>query len=142
MPLFTVHQRPEPEAEPLLVREGFSGWALLLAPLWFLRFGLWPALAGYALLLAAVMALFAPGDPLLPAALTVLHFACGLAAHDLRRWWLARSGIREIAVIEATSEETAFARLVGHGDYAGWRAAARPARGAVWTPWAPGGDSP
>ncbi len=140
MPVYTVHQRPGDPAGPELLREGFAGWAALLPPLWFLRYGLWPALAVYCLVAAALVALLAPGDPLLPAGFVLLHFVCGLAGRDLRRWQLGRRGSPTIAVIEASGDDAAFARIAGAPDYAGWRAAARPLPGTGWSPWTPGGD--
>ena len=53
-PIYTVHEPPlkadETRADPerfVFVRDGFSFWAFLLAPLWMLRHRLWLVLLGY-----------------------------------------------------------------------------------------------
>ena len=54
MSVFTVHAPPprrgEPDGDPTrfaFVRDGFSVWAFLFAPLWMLRHRLWLAFFGY-----------------------------------------------------------------------------------------------
>src|SRR5215469_11148463 len=61
MSVYTVHEPPQRAAglaaDPnrfVFVRDGFSWWAFLLAPLWMLRHRLWLALAIYLLLAVAL----------------------------------------------------------------------------------------
>lgn len=104
MRAWTVHLPPD-AAEPVLLREGFSVWALLFGPLWLLWHRCWLAALG-ALVLAVALAFLMPP---LTLALAVL---LGLHGQDLRRWTLARRGWRLAHVVMARDEEAALARLL------------------------------
>ena len=61
MSIYTVHEPPlranEDVPDPerfVFVRDGFSFWAFLLAPLWMLRHRLWLVLIGYVVVAVAL----------------------------------------------------------------------------------------
>ena len=63
MPTFTVHAPPRRQGEApatperfVFVRDGFHGWAFLLAPIWLIARRLWLALLIYVVVTAAVAA--------------------------------------------------------------------------------------
>src|SRR5262245_54994884 len=71
MSIYTVYDPPlrarEPAPDPerfVFVRDGFSVWAFLLAPLWMLRHRLWLAFVGYVIIVVALsLGLRAIGAP-------------------------------------------------------------------------------
>jgi len=97
-------------AEPVLVREGFSWGALLLGPFWLAAHRAWiPAaisLAAYVLI--AVLAPV-PVSVILLVGLAVL---LGLTGHDLRQWSLDRRGYLLVHVVAARGQEDALLRLL------------------------------
>jgi len=120
MRVWTVHLPPgaaagsvpstaRPARDPVLLREGWSFWALLFGPLWLLRHGCW------ALGLGALAALLLAG--LLPApwdlAVAVgLHAALALHGQDARRWTLGRRGWKLAHIVAGPDEEAATFRLI------------------------------
>ena len=61
MTIYTVHEPPQRAGESapdperfIFVRDGFSFWAFLLAPLWMIRHRLWLMLLGYVLVTVAL----------------------------------------------------------------------------------------
>ncbi|HZD64433.1 MAG TPA: DUF2628 domain-containing protein, partial [Xanthobacteraceae bacterium] len=61
MSIYTVHEPPlkagESTPDPdrfVFVRDGFSFWAFLLAPLWMLRHRLWLVFVGYVIVAVAL----------------------------------------------------------------------------------------
>ena len=86
------------DAEPVLVREGFSWGALILGPFWLAAHRAWIAAA---ISLAAVRAdrrpRAAPASGVLAAALAVI---LGLTGNDLRRWALDNRGYLLVHVAE------------------------------------------
>ena len=61
MSIYTVHEPPRggsnPRRDPerfVFVRDGFSFWAFLLAPLWLLRHRLWLVFVGYVIVAVAL----------------------------------------------------------------------------------------
>ncbi len=117
MRIYTVHYRPgsvEPDAEALLVREGFAWLAFIFAPLWALWHRLWLV---FVLVASAGIALdigldLAGADPA-----TVLVCGLGLAlfigfgANDWRRARLARVGYALAGVVAARDKDTALRRF-------------------------------
>lgn len=117
MRIYTVHYRPgsaEPDAEALLVREGFAWLAFLFAPIWALWHRLWlvfvlVAGAGFALDIGLDLA---GADP-------VTTFACGLGlslfigfgANDWRRARLARVGYSLAGITAAGDRDAAMRRF-------------------------------
>lgn len=102
MPTFTVHAPPRREGEApatperfVFVRDGFHGWAFLLAPLWLIACRLWLALLLYAIAMGAIIA----GLAYLGASASAQGFAIfsialliGFEASTIRRWTLTRRG--------------------------------------------------
>jgi hypothetical protein len=97
-------------AEPELVREGFSWGALLFGPVWLAAHRAWiPAaisLAAYVLIV--LMASPATAAILLLGAAVIL----GLVGHDLRRWALEWRGYLLVHVLAAHDRDDAFMRLL------------------------------
>jgi hypothetical protein len=95
---------------PVLVRDGFSFWALVFGPFWLLVHAAWiPAV----LLLALDTALRAV---LHGTAATIVGLGVawlvGLHAQDLRGWGLARRGWRLGYVVAARDWDSAYSRLL------------------------------
>ncbi len=148
MSVFTVHAPPprrgEPDGDPTrfaFVRDGFSVWAFLFAPLWMLRHRLWLAFFGYLVVVAAVqVALMAFGMPdgVKIAVGVLLALLVGFEAASLRRWTLSRRRWQSLGVVVADDLEAAERRFfdawVVEGRRPGVPAAAgppgRPANGA------------
>ncbi|MBK1659782.1 DUF2628 domain-containing protein [Paracraurococcus ruber] len=95
---------------PVLVREGFSWAACLLALPWLLWHRLWLEAIGY-LGLILLLAAFVPRDAALPVAVA-LQFLLGAQAQDLRRAALTRRGRPAAHVVAAPDEDLALARLL------------------------------
>jgi hypothetical protein len=127
MATYTVHEPPRPSGNTIadadrfvFVRDGFYGWAFLLAPLWMIRRGLWLALLLYLIisvgLLVALWAIGATGTAQSLVSL-FLMILVGTEAATLRRWTLARRGWRDVGVVVGEDVESAerrfFASWVG-----------------------------
>jgi hypothetical protein len=145
MPVYTVHEPPPRTDDPLaqaegfaFVRDGFSFWAFLFAPLWLVRYRLWLVLLGYIVVVAAIIGALRYAE--IPAwgwVLVALVFAIlfGFEANTLRRWTLTRRGWTTLAVVVGLDRESAERRFfdvwVG-GDTAreslerGWRGRKTP----------------
>ncbi len=119
MAVYTVHEPPAQAgtgAAPerfVFVRDGFSLWALLFAPLWMLRHRMWLVLLGYiavVVALSVVLHLHATA-----AAATVvwvlLALLIGFEAGTLRRFGLARRGYRNIGLVVGDDLELAERRF-------------------------------
>jgi hypothetical protein len=106
--LYSAHLKPD--AEPILVREGFSWGALIFGPFWLAANRAWIAaaitLAAYVLIAALVSQ---PLALVLGVALAVL---LGLSGHDLRRWAIERRGFLLVHVVAARGQEDALQRLL------------------------------
>jgi hypothetical protein len=133
MPTFTVHAPPPrkdgttsaPERF-LFVRDGFHGWAFILAPLWLLMHRLWLAFVIYVVVYGAISV-----------GLAVLHVSAsvqlivgvliallmGFEASSIWRWTLARRRWATLGFVVGEDVEMAERRF-----YAEWgkRAAAVP----------------
>jgi hypothetical protein len=108
MKYWTAHLRPD--AEPVLVREGFSWGALVFGPFWLLAQRAWIAAAiALAANVAITLLLESPLDIVLSAALALL---LGLSGHDLVRWSMESRGYLLTTVLAARSEAEALARLL------------------------------
>lgn len=107
MKFWTVHLRGN--AEPLLLREGFTPWAALFGPFWLLAHRAWiPAALAFC---AGAAASLLP-SPIDGVAEFALAWATGLFGRDLVRWSLARQGWLLAHVVAAQDEEAALARLL------------------------------
>ncbi len=108
MTFFSAHLKPD--AEPVLVPEGFSLAALVFGPLWLAAHRAWvPA----ALAMAADVLIGAlvhdPARIVLGAGLAVL---LGLTGQDLRRWTLEQRGYLLTNVFAVRDAEEALLRLL------------------------------
>ena len=135
MSVYTVFEPPlrdrdvtvEPERF-VFVRDGFSFWAFVLAPVWMLVHRLWLVLVIYLVVAAALQAgLWIVGATTGATVLVgfLLSLLVGLEATSLRRWTYGRRGWRNIGLVVADDVETAERRF-----YDSWirqRARATPA---------------
>jgi hypothetical protein len=121
MAIYTVHEPPRPSGDPIadadrfvFVRDGFYGWAFLLAPLWMIRRGLWLVLLFYLIvslgLLVGMWAIGASGAAQAAVGL-LLMILVGAEAATLRRWTLAGRGWRHVGVVAGEDVETAERRF-------------------------------
>jgi hypothetical protein len=121
MAVYTVHEPPLPanaSAPPperfVFVRDGFSLWAALFAPLWMLRHGMWLVLVGYVIVLALLGAALRLVQGTEAASLTVsilLALLIGFEAGTLRRFTLARRRFRNVGVVVADDIDLAERRF-------------------------------
>ena len=135
MTVYTVHEPPSRAGAAAsdverfaFVRDGFSWWAFLFAPLWMLRHRMWLVLLGYMVVVAALAGvLHLHGTP---AAGTVvwalLALFIGFEAGTLRRFGLARRGYRNIGLVVGDDLELAERRF-----FDSWVRKAGPAAGAA-----------
>jgi hypothetical protein len=149
MAVFTVHEPPLRPADPapdpervLFVRDGFSFWAFLLAPLWMLWHGMWLVLVAYLVLAGGLLAgLLVVGAS--PAAVIVasllISLLVGLEAGTLRRVTLRRRGWKEVGLVSGNDREVAERRY-----FATWRrdGPSRPAAGGRPAPVPPPSRAP
>jgi hypothetical protein len=121
MSVYTVHEPPIRASEALpdaarfvFVRDGFSFWAFIAAPLWMLWHRMWFVLLGYVLLTViltfALVALGASQTALVVVGLSIALLV-GLEASTLRRFTLWRRGWRNVAVISGADVEDAERRF-------------------------------
>jgi hypothetical protein len=108
--IYTVYEKlevSEPSARMVMVREGFSFWALIFNLLWLLAHRLWLAALGY-VAISAVITLGGQwlGLPDISIGVLQLLLQCVLAfnAYDLMRMKLTRQGYHFAGVIAAESE--------------------------------------
>src|SRR5215475_1959303 len=99
MPVYTVHEPPmkadqsQPDPERFVfVRDGFSFWAFLLAPLWMLWHRLWLVFLGYVLITIALhmtLSFLGASAGVTTAVGVLLALLVGFEAASLRRFTLA-----------------------------------------------------
>ena len=113
------------DAEPVLVREGFSWGALILGPFWLAAHRAWIAAA----LSLAVYILIAVLAPRPASTILSLGVACilGLIGNDLRRWALETNGYLLVHVVAAINADDAFTRLLAQRPELGHRYRPEPA---------------
>jgi hypothetical protein len=121
MSVYTVHQPPlrAAEASPdperfVFVRDGFSFWAFLLAPLWMLWHRLWLVFVIYVVVTVGIQnAMHYGGVGAAGGALAALliAFLVGAEASTLRRFTLDRRGYRQVGVVGGTNAEAAERRF-------------------------------
>ena len=119
MSVYTVHipsvessaQNPE---RFVFVRDGFSFWAFLLAPLWMLRHRMWLVFLGYVIVTVALQV----GLRLIGASTTVIILAgalvsvlIGFEAASLRRFTLWRRRWKNVGIVVRDDVESAERRL-------------------------------
>jgi hypothetical protein len=121
MSVYTVHQPPlraaeqAPDPERLaFVRDGFSAWAFLFAPLWMLCHRLWLVLAlylaGSAALETGLVALGAPAASVAVVAIAI-SLLVGLEASTLRRFTLRERGWKQVGIVSGDDLEDAERRF-------------------------------
>jgi hypothetical protein len=121
MAVYTVHEPPLKRYELTtaperfaFVRDGFSFWAFLLAPLWMLRHRLWLVIVGYAVLVGGLAfglhALHASGTVCGVVAF-LLALLIGFEAGTLRRFTLGRRGWSNVGIVLGDDRETAERRF-------------------------------
>jgi hypothetical protein len=105
---WTAHLRAD--AEPILVREGFSWGALLFGPFWLALHAAWiPAALTFA---AWVLVRVVAPEPLATILCLALGLFLGLTGNDLRRWSIEHRRYLLGNVIAARDEAEALGRLL------------------------------
>ena len=142
MSVYTVHQPPIRYADPLpdaerivFVRDGFSFWAFLFAPLWMLWHRMWLVLLGYVVVVAGIdAALSVLGASPFAISVVALFIALlvGLEASTLRRLSLRRRGFRNVGIVSGADREDAERRF-----FETWMAQPRSASAAGAPPATP-----
>jgi len=135
MAVYTVHQPPlrAADASPdparfVFVRDGFSLWAFLLAPLWMLWHRMWLVLAGYVVVsvgLGTLVKAFAATATVTVGIGLLISLLVGLEAGTLRRFAMSRRGWKNIGVVSGDDREHAERRF-----FDAWVGKATSQRGA------------
>jgi hypothetical protein len=121
MSVYTVHEPPVRRGDPLpdaerivFVRDGFSFWAFLLAPLWMLWHRMWLVFIGYVIVVAGLETLLAAFDAS-PGAISVvslfISLLVGLEASTLRRFSLRRRRWTNVGIVSGDDVEDAERRF-------------------------------
>src|SRR6266849_3121345 len=119
MSIYTVHVPPPETSAPnperfIFVRDGFSFWAFLLAPLWMLWHRLWLVFVGYlalAVLLQIGLHLIGASAVVTFTAGALLALLVGFEAATLRRVTLARRRWKNIGTVVGDDGEAAERRF-------------------------------
>lgn len=138
MSVYTVHEPPGrgagsvPAAERIIfVRDGFSFWAFLFAPLWMLWHRMWLVLIAYAAVVAAIeasMVRVGASRTVIAVISLFISVLVGLEASTLCRVALRRRGWHNVGIVSGDDVEDAERRF-----FAVWlqrgqsQSAARPA---------------
>lgn len=100
------------DAQPILVREGFSWGAFIFGPVWLVAHRAWIAaaisLAAYVLVAALTSQ---PAGVILGTGIALI---IGLTGNDLRRWALENRGYLLVHVVAAGGHDDAFTRLLAY----------------------------
>jgi hypothetical protein len=125
MSVYTVHEPPRRAGAAAVdverfafVRDGFSWWAFLFAPLWMLRHRMWLVLLGYVGVAGAIeIPVRMSGGPVLATSLIgiLLGLLVGLEAGTLRRFTLNRRGWKNLGVVSGDDREDAERRFFDAG---------------------------
>jgi hypothetical protein len=141
MSVYTVHEAPArvsalPAAERFIfVRDGFSWWAFLLAPLWMLWHRMLLVLIGYVVIagvLEAALVRFGASRAAIAVVGLLISLLMGLEASTLRRLTLHRRGWSNVGVVSGDDLEDAERRF-----FDAWLHETRPGTSAA-TPTTPG----
>jgi hypothetical protein len=108
--LYGAHLKPD--AEPILVPEGFSWGALIFGPLWLAVHRAWIA-AALSLATFVFTAILVP-EPAAGVLTLGLAVILGLTGQDLRAWALEQRGYVLLHVLAAHSLDEAWMRLLTH----------------------------
>ena len=136
MSIYTVHMPPAtaeqsaPDPERFtFVRDGFSFWAFVLAPVWMLWHGLWLAFLGYlviAILLQIGLHMMGASAAVTFAAAALLALLVGFEAATLRRLALARRHWKDTGIVVGDDVELAERRFFDAWVHGEPRASASP----------------
>ena len=141
MSVYTVHEPPlragaaASDVERFaFVRDGFSWWAFLFAPLWMLWHRMWLVLIGYVAILGgleAVVSLFGGSVAIAGLISFLISLLVGLEAGTLRRFTLSRRGWKNLGLVSGDDLEDAERRF-----FDAWvrRSAAQPVTSSSSTP--------
>jgi hypothetical protein len=118
---YTVHQPPSPPAERIdraealvFVKDGFSLFAFLIAPVWMLVNRMWLVLFIYVVLFAAlrmILMAFGAPEPIANAVFFGLNLLVAFEADSLRRWTLERRGFVLIGTVTGDSYDVCQRRF-------------------------------
>jgi hypothetical protein len=121
MSVYTVYEPPpkahESAPDPerfVFVRDGFSFWAFLLAPLWLLRYRLWLAFIGYVIIAIALqiaLRLIGASPTVTVIVAALFSLLVGFEAATLRRFTLSRRGWRNVGLVVGDDIESAERRF-------------------------------
>jgi hypothetical protein len=100
------------DAEPVLVKEGFSWGALIFGPLWLAAHRAWIA-AAISLAACVLITVLVP-EPAGAILLVAVALILGLTGNDLRRWALENRGYLLVHVLAANGGDEAFTRLLSY----------------------------
>ncbi|MDR3537936.1 MAG: DUF2628 domain-containing protein [Acetobacteraceae bacterium] len=110
MRVWTAHLRRD--AEPVLLREGFSWGAFLFGPIWLAVHRAWiPAALSF--VVCVLIALLAP-TPIAGILGPGLAWLLGLTGRDMVRWSMAQRGYIETHVVVARNDVDALGRLLAN----------------------------
>ena len=121
MSVYTVHEPPRRLADALpdparfaFVRDGFSFWAFLFAPVWMLWHRMWLVLVSYlavSTILEGLVRLLGASAAAVAGIGLLIAILIGLEAGTLRRFTLSRQGWKNIGVISGDDREDAERRF-------------------------------
>jgi hypothetical protein len=121
MAIYTVHEPPLKRYEATVnperfqfVRDGFSFWAFVLAPLWMLRHRMWLVLLGYLVLMVLVeVAMQLVGASVTARTIVglLVSLLVGIEAGTLRRFTLGRRRFDPVGLVAGDDLEAAERRF-------------------------------
>jgi Protein of unknown function (DUF2628) len=121
MSVYTVHEPPSRAGATAsaverfaFVRDGFSWWAFLFAPLWMLRHRMWLVLIGYVVVsvgLGTLVKLSGASALIVSLIGLLIALLVGLEAGTLRRFTLNRRGWKNLGVVSGVDLEDAERRF-------------------------------
>src|SRR5262249_45145206 len=120
MSVYTVHEPPQrfdgaPDVERFVfVRDGFSFWAFLFAPLWMLLHRMWLGLFGYIVVLGwleTMVRMFGGSAAIGGFISFLMSVLVGLEAGTLRRFTLGRRGWKNVGIVSGDDVEDAERRF-------------------------------
>ena len=110
MKLYSAHVKAD--AEPVLVREGFSWGALCFGPVWLAIHRAWVP-AGLSFAASVLIAILTPA-PACFVLLIGLAVILGLTGNDLVSWTIEQRGYLLTHILGGRGEEDALGRLLTH----------------------------